>query len=165
MEDTDTLPHHPGRGMYDDLARKVACETDIVVPEHDLDRSPLGKKATEELEDDRTERRREAHDRMLHISRDDQCERSVGMQEANEAFGERICRPFRRTPGPVRAPTEAEMQVGDHDGPGVVGSRPPEQKRRLVGDRSQGAFHAHRNGRATLTLGVPEKDNRDSVLR
>jgi len=154
VEDPDSVANHPARRVDDDLSREVPDEADVVIPEHDLHSNALGEYACEEIEDNRTQGRRDAHDRVLHVARDQEGRRSILLEDPQESCDEGVGRAFGRAAGAVAARPESEVQVGDEERASPLRLRAPQEERGLVKDRAQRGFHGVGRGLSAMTLRV-----------
>lgn len=154
VEDSDTLEDDPVRRMNGDFAGEVADQAHIVIAEHDLHGEIFAQQLRKEREDDRTEGRGEANDRVLYVARDDQRPCTVFSSQTDQSPREGLGGSLGRAPRTVRAAPEAEMQVRDDNGRWPAGGRPLEEQRRLAGNRAKGGVHGRRSQLRTITLRV-----------
>ncbi len=123
MEHADPVAEDAARGMHPDLSGQVPGETHIVVSEHDLHSETLGEKAGEEGEDDRSQRRRRPHDRVLDVARDEQRFRVVRVQEAYEPVDHQVGGPLGWSPRSVATTPQTEVKVRDQQRRALSGGR------------------------------------------
>jgi len=142
MEDPDAVPYD-ALGRTDlDLAWKVRHDSPIMVPEHELRGEPVGEKPAEEVEDHRAKGRGSPDDRMFHISRDEDPIGRDGLRDPSQVLGEDASGTFRRTGRSIRAPPQAEVDVGDDHGSLAGPMTGIDQKRRDPWNRRQTCAHS-----------------------
>lgn len=136
VEDARLAADHARGGMDDHLARKMAHDPDVVVPEHELDVQTLPKELTEEVENDRPQCGRGPDDRMLRVSGDHHGACPGSPRETDELVRESLGRPLGGAERSVGCAAEPEMQVRDDEGPRLRGPGRFDDQRRCIGDRA-----------------------------
>jgi len=141
VEDPDLVPHDPRRGVDYDLARQVARQADIVVPQHDFDLDPCLEQGREEVEDHRAERWRSADDRVLHVAGDHDATSVRGLREVHESFREPRGRRLGGSGRAVGARSETQVEVREEEARHAIrlGLEPEDR-----GARERSETHDHR---------------------
>lgn len=140
VEDPHAVANHAFGRSDAHLPRKVGNDARVVVPEDELHAESAVEERGEKVEDDGSEWTGGPDDRMLRVPGDDHpvgAGRPCRLDEAVRKIG-RI--PFRGPPRTSGYGAEAEVEVGDDQGPRAP--RAAEQERRLARDGGRpGAFH------------------------
>ena len=141
MEDPHVTVNDPRGGVDRHLAGEMTDDSDVVVPEDQLDRQSRAQKLREEIEDDRSQGGRSPDNRMLRVTRDEDPVRLGRIGKFDQPLREEVGRALGRAERALGRAAEPQVDIRDNQGSELGRAGGFDDERRSVRHRPERALH------------------------